>query len=67
MNSAGVSLAHDLKPKGISVVLLHPGFVQTDLVDQQGDVTAIQAAFNLLTRINELTLANSGALIHANG
>ena len=67
VNSAGVSLAQDLKPKGISVVLLHPGFVQTDLVDQQGDVSATQAASNLVTRINELTLANSGALVHANG
>ena len=67
VNSAAVSLAQDLKPRGISVVLLHPGFVQTDLVDQQGDVSASQSAGNLINRINELTLKNSGALVHANG
>jgi len=67
VNSAAVSLALDLKPQGISVVLLHPGFVQTDLVDQKGDISASQSAGNLIIRINELTLKNSGALVHANG
>ncbi|MEH6346144.1 MAG: SDR family oxidoreductase [Bermanella sp.] len=66
-NSAAASLAQDLKPKGVSLVLLHPGFVQTDLVDQQGDVTATHAASNLVTRINELTLETTGSLFHANG
>jgi len=67
VNSAAVSLAQDLKPKGVSVMLLHPGFVQTDLVAQQGDVTATHSASNLVTRINELTLDSTGSLIHANG
>ena len=67
VNAAAVSLAQDLKPRGISVQLLHPGFVQTDLVAQQGDVTATHAASNLVSRINELTLESSGSLIHANG
>lgn len=31
LNAAGKSLALDLQPKGISVVILHPGFVQTDM------------------------------------
>jgi len=67
VNSAAVSLAQDLKPQGISVVLLHPGFVQTELVGLKGDVSASQSASNLINRINELTLQNSGALVHANG
>lgn len=33
LNIAGKSLALDLKPKGIAVCILHPGFVQT------GDMT----------------------------
>mgnify|MGYP000134851711 FL=1 len=67
VNSAAVSLAQDLKPRGISVVLLHPGFVQTDLVDQKGDISASQSAGNLIERISELTPKNSGSLVHANG
>jgi len=67
VNSAAVSLAQDLKPQGISVVLLHPGFVQTDLVDQKGDISASQSSGNLIDRISELSLQNSGSLVHANG
>jgi len=67
VNSAAVSLAQDLKPQGISVVLLHPGFVQTELVDQKGDISASQSAGNLIDRISELSLQNSGSLVHANG
>lgn len=29
LNIAGKSLAIDLKPKGVAVCILHPGFVQT--------------------------------------
>ncbi len=67
VNSAAVSLAQDLKSQGISVVLLHPGFVQTDLVGQKGDISASQSAGNLIERINDLSLQNSGSLVHANG
>ena len=67
VNSAAVSLAQDLKPEGISVMLLHPGFVQTDLVDNQGDISAKQAAINLVNRIEEQNLQGSGSFIHANG
>jgi NAD(P)-dependent dehydrogenase (short-subunit alcohol dehydrogenase family) len=31
LNAAGVSLAIDLKPRGIAVVILHPGFVRTEM------------------------------------
>ncbi len=67
LNSAGKTLAQDLKPKGISVAMLHSGFVQTDLVDNAGDVTPNQAAQGLVQRIEELTLQNSGSFWHANG
>lgn len=67
LNAAGVSLARDLKPRGIAVVLLHPGFVQTDMVGFAGDISPAVAAERLAARINELTLENSGSFWHANG
>jgi NAD(P)-dependent dehydrogenase (short-subunit alcohol dehydrogenase family) len=36
VNMAGRSLAHDLAPAGISVVLLHPGFVRTEMTGHAG-------------------------------
>jgi len=67
LNAAGVSLAYDLKPRGIAVGLLHPGFVQTLLVNHQGDIDTTEAAHRLQQRIEELNLDNSGSFRHSNG
>ena len=67
LNSAGVSLAQDLKSDNIAVVMLHPGFVQTDLVDNQGDISADESSKNLVKRINQLNIEHSGEFWHANG
>jgi NAD(P)-dependent dehydrogenase (short-subunit alcohol dehydrogenase family) len=67
VNAAGKSLAIDLASRGVAVVLLHPGFVQTEMVGGHGDVTPDEAAESLVARIDELDLASSGSFRHANG
>lgn len=67
VNAAGVSLAHDLAPRGIAVALLHPGYVRTDMTAGNGDVTPAEAAAGLLAVVDRLTTANSGGFWHANG
>jgi NAD(P)-dependent dehydrogenase (short-subunit alcohol dehydrogenase family) len=67
LNAAGVSLAHDLRPRQIAVVILHPGFVRTDMTHGGGNVDAPEAARGLLERIDELTLETTGRFLHANG
>jgi NAD(P)-dependent dehydrogenase (short-subunit alcohol dehydrogenase family) len=65
VNAAGRSLAIDLKPRGIAVFLLHPGFVQTDMVGGKGDVSAADAAANLVARMDELGIEQTGSFWHA--
>lgn len=67
VNIAGVSLARDLEEKGIAVGLLHPGFVKTDMTRHQGNVEPAESAADLIRRIDELTLENTGSFRHANG
>lgn len=67
LNAVGKSLAIDLKPRGIAVAQLHPGFVQTRMVGFNGDITPAQAAKGLAARIDELTLENTGGFWHSNG
>jgi NAD(P)-dependent dehydrogenase (short-subunit alcohol dehydrogenase family) len=67
LNMAGVSLAHDLKPRGIAVVILHPGYVRTEMTGGHGNVDPRDAAGQLVARIDELTLHTSGRFLHANG
>ncbi len=67
VNMAGASLAVDLKPRGIAVALLHPGYVKTDMTSHQGFVDSSHSARGLLARIDELSLDNTGAFWHAEG
>ncbi|MFQ3197906.1 MAG: NAD(P)-dependent dehydrogenase (short-subunit alcohol dehydrogenase family) [Paraglaciecola sp.] len=67
LNMAGVSLAHDLKDSGIAVALLHPGYVQTEMVKFAGDISAADAVTRLIACISRLTLANTGTFWHGNG
>jgi NAD(P)-dependent dehydrogenase (short-subunit alcohol dehydrogenase family) len=67
LNIAGVSLAKDLEPKGISVAILHPGYVKTEMTGNSGLIEAPEAASGLLERIDGLTPENSGSFWHSNG
>ena len=67
VNTAGVSLAHELKDRQIAVGLLHPGYVRTGMTGNTGHVDPDEAAANLIQRIEELSLATSGSFRHANG
>ena len=57
-NMVGVNLYHELKPRGIAVVLLHPGQVATamtrELAGLDGFITPQESAVGLMTRIDEL-------------
>ena len=67
LNAAGVSLAHDLRPRGVAVAILHPGYVATEMTGFGGDVAPADAARRLLERIDELTLETTGTFWHASG
>ena len=67
VNMAGVSLARDLEPRNVALVLLHPGYVNTDMTGHSGSVQPDESARGLLARIDELTMYKSGSFKHMNG
>jgi NAD(P)-dependent dehydrogenase (short-subunit alcohol dehydrogenase family) len=67
LNAAGVSLAKDLHSRDISVAILHPGYVRTDMTGQSGMIDAQDSVTGLLERIDQLNLENSGSFWHTNG
>lgn len=67
LNAFGKSLAMDLKPRGIAVAQLHPGYVQTRMVNFGGLIPPAEAAAGIAARIEALTLENSGGFWHSNG
>lgn len=67
LNAAGVSLAVDLKPRGVAVVILHPGAVRTEMTGGHGMIDADESVRGLLRRIDETTVETSGRFLHQNG
>lgn len=66
VNMAGRSLAHDLSERGVTVLLLHPGMVATELTGRQG-IPPEEAAADLVARIDALGPEQSGTFWHAKG
>lgn len=66
VNMAGVSLAHDLRPRGVAVALLHPGMVATRMTGGAG-ISVEESATGLLARIGALTLETTGSFWHQSG
>lgn len=67
LNAFAKSLAIDLKPHGIAVAQLHPGYVKTRMVNFGGLITPEDAAKGLVALIEGLNLENSGSFWHSNG
>jgi NAD(P)-dependent dehydrogenase (short-subunit alcohol dehydrogenase family) len=67
VNAIGKSLAIDLKPRGVAVFLMHPGYVSTDMVGGQGDISPAQAAERLVAKVDALTLDDTGTFWHSSG
>ncbi len=67
VNAAGKSLSIDLKPLGIAVGILHPGWVRTDMTGHGGLIDPDESARGLLDRMEALNLDNTGTFWHMNG
>jgi len=67
LNAGGKSLALDLKDRGISVFLLHPGYVKTDMTGGKGNMTPEESAEGITNVLAKHDLSDSGTFWHANG
>ena len=66
-NMVGRSLSVDLKGRGVSVALLHPGWVRTDMTSGSGLIDADVSAKGLITIMDRLNLDQTGLFWHTNG
>lgn len=66
LNMVGTNLRHDPEPRGIAVLLLHPGLVATDMTGGAG-VSPVESTKGLIERIDELSIETTGSFRHAEG
>lgn len=67
LNMAGRSLAIDLTPREVSVAILHPGWVKTDMTAGQGLIDTRTSVRGLIEIVDALTLEQTGRFTHQNG
>ncbi|MFN3785330.1 MAG: SDR family NAD(P)-dependent oxidoreductase, partial [Thiothrix sp.] len=67
LNMVNKSAAHDLACKGISVVVLHPGWVRTDMGGPNGELAVEEAVSALKRNLANVTCADSGRFIDIDG
>ncbi|WP_295637957.1 SDR family oxidoreductase [Novosphingobium sp.] len=61
------SVATDLKPRGVVVGLVHPGYVQTDMGGAQAEITPQESAEGLRSLAAGWTIEQTGAFFDWNG
>lgn len=67
LNMAGRSLAEDLRPLGVTVLLLHPGYVRTEMTGNRGLIDPEESAAGLLSVVDRHGMAETGSFWHTNG
>lgn len=67
LNMLCANLAIDLKPQGIGSVLLHPGWVRTDMGGSSARLSVEESVSAMLKVIDHLALSDSGKFLNQNG
>ncbi|KAF0717609.1 Aste57867_2203 [Aphanomyces stellatus] len=67
LNSLNKSLAVDLGARGLAAVVLHPGYVATDMCGGKGDLTATESVAGLTRVLDNVTAADNGKFYQSDG
>ncbi len=67
LNAVMKSMAIDLRPRGITAVILHPGWVKTDMGGPNAQISVEQSVSGMLSILERLTPDDAGRFFDVNG
>lgn len=67
LNSITKSLAVDLEQEGITVLLLHPGYIKTRMTGGKGEMEADESVSRQMKVIEKATIQDAGKFFHRDG
>jgi NAD(P)-dependent dehydrogenase (short-subunit alcohol dehydrogenase family) len=67
VNKTMQCLAADLKPEGVTAIVLHPGWVQTDMGGNAADITPAESAAGIARLIDTIALKDTGKFFRWDG
>ena len=67
LNMVARSLAHDLRSQGVTVVVLHPGWVRTDMGGEHAPLAPHESISSLRQVLSSLHIEKSGSFLNYDG
>lgn len=67
LNSVMVCASYDLKPKGIAAIMLHPGWVRTDMGGPNGELSVEESATSMRETLTKATIRDTGKFFDIDG
>lgn len=67
LNMLSVKTAAKLKPEGIGVLMMHPGWVRTDMGGTRGNMSVFESASAIVATLGKITFEDTGRFLRWDG